>query len=112
MRRTHQHSIEPVDRRAFSQRFDRLYSRFARPYDLAVKLLRIWRRWLGHALPHIQGPCVLEVSPGTGWLLTQYAARYETHAIDLNRDSRLPPTDSRARAAPGVTPAGLLGARP
>lgn len=86
MHRTHQYSSEPVNKRAFSERFDRWYSRFARAYDLAVKLLPTWRRWLGHALPHIQGPRVLEVSPGTGWLLTQYAARFETHAIDLNRD--------------------------
>lgn len=86
MRRTHQYSTEPVDKRAFSERFDRRYSRFARAYDLAVKLLPTWRRWLRHALTYIQGPRVLEVSPGTGWLLTQYAGRVDTHAIDLNRD--------------------------
>ena len=80
------YSPEPQDKRAFSERFDRQYSRFARAYDLPVKLLPLWRRWLRHALPHIQGPRVLEVSPGTGWLLTRYAARFETHAIDLNRD--------------------------
>ena len=86
MRRAHRYSTEPVDKRAFSERFDRRYSRFARPYDLAVKLLPASRRWLSQALPHIQGPHVLEVSPGAGWLLTQYAARFETHAVDLNRD--------------------------
>ena len=80
------YSTEPEDDRAFSERFDRLYSRFARPYDLAVKLLPTWRRWLIHALPHIRGPRVLEVAPGTGWLLTQYAGDVEAHAIDLNRD--------------------------
>lgn len=83
--RSARYSPEPQDKRAFSERFDRQYSRFARAYDLAVKLLPLWRRWLRHALPHIKGPRVLEVSPGTGWLLTQYAARFETHAIDLNR---------------------------
>ena len=69
---------------ADSRSFDRRYSRFARAYDLAVKLLPTWRRWLSHALPHIQGPRVLEVSPGTGWLLTQYAGSVVAHAIDLN----------------------------
>jgi ubiquinone/menaquinone biosynthesis C-methylase UbiE len=80
------YSTEPDDNRAFSDRFDRLYSRFARLYDLAVKALPTWRRWLSHALPHIEGPRVLEVSPGTGWLLTKYARDVDAHAVDLNRD--------------------------
>lgn len=75
---------EPPDAQAFTSRFDRLYSRVARPYDLAVKFLPVWRRWLSQALPYIQGPRVLEVSFGTGWLLTQYAADFETHGVDLN----------------------------
>src|ERR687898_665329 len=86
MRSAARYSPEPRDTRAFSELFDRRYSRFARAYDLAVKVLPIWRGWLRHALPHIQGPRVLEVSPGTGWLLTQYAGRFETHAVDLNRE--------------------------
>lgn len=75
---------EPRDARAFTARFDRLYSRLARPYDLAVKLVPLWRRWIGAALPHIRGPRVLEVSFGTGWLLTRYANDFETHGVDLN----------------------------
>src|ERR687897_1610623 len=86
MRSAARYSPEPRDKRAFSERLDRRYSRCARAYDLAVKLFPIWRGWLRHALPQIQGPRVLEVSPGTGWLLTQYAGRFETHAVDLNRD--------------------------
>jgi ubiquinone/menaquinone biosynthesis C-methylase UbiE len=78
------HSPEPRDKRAFTQSFDRSYSRAARAYDLAVKLLPVWRRWLSRTLPHIEGPRVLEASFGTGWLLTRYAERFETHGIDLN----------------------------
>jgi len=78
------YSSEPGDAHAFTARFDRLYSRLARPYDLAVRLLPVWRHWLGAALPLIRGPRVLEVSFGTGWLLTQYAAEFETHGVDLN----------------------------
>jgi ubiquinone/menaquinone biosynthesis C-methylase UbiE len=78
------YSTEPLDKRAFTARFDQLYTRFARPYDLAVRLLPVWRRWLTAALPHIRGPRVLEVSFGTGWLLTRYAGDFETHGVDLN----------------------------
>ncbi len=75
---------EPVDIRAFTARFDRWYSRLARPYDLAVKLLPAWRRWLSSVVPLIRGPRVLEVSFGTGWLLTRYAADFDSHGVDLN----------------------------
>ncbi|RDH78072.1 class I SAM-dependent methyltransferase [Mycolicibacterium moriokaense] len=78
------HAGEPSDKQAFTARFDRWYSRLARPYDIAVKLLPGWRRWLSTALPHIRGPCVLEVSFGTGWLLTRYADGFDSHGVDLN----------------------------
>jgi ubiquinone/menaquinone biosynthesis C-methylase UbiE len=75
---------EPPDAQAFTARFDRVYSRLARPYDLAVKLLPVWRHWISAALPHIRGPHVLKVSFGTGWLLTRYANDFDTHGVDLN----------------------------
>ena len=78
------YSTEPADAQAFTERFDHLYSRLARPYDLAVKALPLWRRWISAALPHIRGPRVLEVSFGTGWLLTRYAGNFDTHGVDLN----------------------------
>ena len=78
------YSTEPRDKGTYTESFDRVYSRLVRLYDLAMKLFPVWRRWLGCALPHIEGPRVLEVSFGTGWLLTQYAQRFETHGIDLN----------------------------
>lgn len=84
MRRVRRYSTEPADASAFSERNDRMYSRIARVYDLAVPLLPFWRRWLSAALPHLRGPRVLEVSFGTGWLLTQYADRFDAHGIDLN----------------------------
>ncbi len=78
------YSREPEDPQAYTRSNDRLYTRFARLYDLAVAAFPPWRRWLGSALPELHGPRVLEVSVGTGWLLTQYAGRYRTDGIDLN----------------------------
>ena len=78
------YSAEPRDAQAFTARFDRLYSLLARPYDLAVKALPVWRHWISAALPHIRGPRVLEVSFGTGLLLTRYAGDFETYGVDLN----------------------------
>jgi ubiquinone/menaquinone biosynthesis C-methylase UbiE len=80
------YSAEPSDPRDYTARNDRLYSRFARVYDLVVKAMPVWRRWIGSALPLIRGPLVLEVSFGTGWLLTQYAGRFRAAGVDLNPD--------------------------
>jgi ubiquinone/menaquinone biosynthesis C-methylase UbiE len=80
------YSAEPLDPVAYTGANDRLYTRFARLYDVVVKASPVWRRWLSHALPEIRGPRVLEVSFGTGWLLTQYAGRYDTDGLDLNPD--------------------------
>jgi ubiquinone/menaquinone biosynthesis C-methylase UbiE len=78
------YSAEPSDPRAYTARNDRLYARFAWLYDVVVRVVPVWRRWLGQAVPLIRGPRVLEVSFGTGWLLTQYAGRFQTDGIDLN----------------------------
>lgn len=78
------YSEEPRDRRAFTETFDRFYTRFAPVYDLLVKALPVWKTWLKCALPHLEGPRVLEVSFGTGWLMTRYAGRFEVHGVDLN----------------------------
>ena len=95
------YSEEPSDPRGYTARNDRLYSRFARSYDVVVKATPVWRRWLGEALPLIRGPRVLEVSFGTGWLLTQYAGRFRTHGLDLN--PALVETAGRNLARAGVS---------
>lgn len=76
---------EPEDPRRFTQQWDQAYTSFARAYDLAVRLLPVWKTWLRRAVPHIEGPRVLEVSFGTGYLLCQFAGAFETHGIDYNR---------------------------
>jgi len=80
------YSQEPQDRGAFTSSFDRAYTRFARVYDLAVKLVPLWKAWLRPALPHLQGPRILEVSFGTAHLMTEYASRFEVHGLDLNHE--------------------------
>ncbi len=78
------YSTEPTDKEKFTRANDRMYSFFAGVYDFVVKVLPVWKNWLTHALPHIQGPKVLETSFGTGYLLTQYADKFDTYGIDYN----------------------------
>ncbi len=79
-----QYSNEPADRHAFTRKYDAVYTRFARAYDLFSKGWPGWRRWIAHAVPHLRGPRVLEISFGPGYLLTRYADRFETYGIDYN----------------------------
>jgi ubiquinone/menaquinone biosynthesis C-methylase UbiE len=80
------YSPEPEDKSQFTAYYDGIYSSFAKAYDGFVKVAPIWRNWLNHVLPHIHGPKVLEVSFGTGYLLTQYAGRFDTYGLDYNDD--------------------------
>jgi len=79
------YSYEPVEKQKFTEDFDRFYTKAAFIYDIAVKMLPVWKTWLKKAIPHIKGPRVLEVSFGTGYLLSRYADRFDTHGIDYNR---------------------------
>ncbi len=78
------YSSEPLDKVGYTEKFDQSYSRFARLYDLVARWLPLWRNWISQTLPYIQGPDVLEISFGTGYLLTQYAGKYRTCGIDYN----------------------------
>ncbi|WDP93328.1 MAG: class I SAM-dependent methyltransferase [Desulfobacter sp.] len=75
---------EPLDSIAYTRRLDKAYTRYARLYDLSVKLLPVWKTWIKEVVPYIKGPRVLEASFGTGYLLMQYAGRYKTCGIDFN----------------------------
>lgn len=79
------YSTEPQDAVKFQADFDRFYTRSARLYALLIKALPFWKRWIHHALAYIQGERVLEVSFGTGYLLTQYAGRFQVDGIDYNQ---------------------------
>ncbi len=78
--------FEPNDSKAYTSGFDAFYSRFSGIYDFLVKHTPLWNAWIGPAIPHIHGPRVLEVSFGTGWLLSRYAGRFDSYGIDLNEE--------------------------
>ena len=78
------YSPEPENQKEFTAEFDTFYTRFAGMYDFLVRSLPVWKNWLKRTLPYIQGPRVLEVSFGTGYLLTQFADRFQVFGIDYN----------------------------
>ncbi|MCB1823852.1 MAG: methyltransferase domain-containing protein [Candidatus Competibacteraceae bacterium] len=78
------YSSEPENSIEYTKKIDKEYSKYAKVYDIAVKLLPFWKTWIKTVIPYIEGNRVLEASFGTGYLLLQYANNYETHGIDFN----------------------------
>ena len=78
------YSPVPENQKEFTAEFDSFYTRFAGIYDFLVKSLPVWKNWLKRTLPYIQGQRVLEVSFGTGYLLTRFAGRCQAFGIDYN----------------------------
>ena len=76
---------EPDNGGKFTKDYDKFYSGFARIYEWVIKVFPFWRRWISAALPHIQGSQVLEISFGTGYLMTQLAACYEAYGLEYNQ---------------------------
>ncbi|MBN1365164.1 MAG: methyltransferase domain-containing protein [Syntrophaceae bacterium] len=70
----------------YTEKLDKEYSKYAKAYDIAVKLLPVWKTWIKAVIPYIEGNRVLEASFGTGYLLLQYANDYETYGIDFNNN--------------------------
>jgi ubiquinone/menaquinone biosynthesis C-methylase UbiE len=77
-------SGEPENKEEYKRQFNAFYLSFAGTYDLLIKGIPIWKNWIKKAIPFIRGPRVLEVSFGTGYLLTQYSDLFETYAVDYN----------------------------
>lgn len=80
------YSREPDNSLEYTKNLDKVYSKYAKLYDISVKVLPVWKTWIKSAIPHIEGKRVLEASFGTGYLLMQFAANFETYGIDFNKD--------------------------
>lgn len=85
MANRYRYAPEPADPQSYTARFDRFYIQFAPLYDLLLKLFSVWWRWISHVLPHVQGPRILELSFGTGYLLGRYGSALDVYAVEYNR---------------------------
>jgi ubiquinone/menaquinone biosynthesis C-methylase UbiE len=93
---------------ARAQAWDKLWARSAKFYDICMSVLPGWGARLQKAVPYIHGDRVLEVSFGTGYLMSKYGKQCgEVVGVDVSEDML---RQARERcAARGVTAQLMIG---
>lgn len=79
------YSVQPGDDIAYTEKMDKVYTRFAKAYDGFMVCFPLWRKWLRSVLPYIKGGKLLEVSFGPAYLLSQYPKDLELYGLDYNQ---------------------------
>jgi len=70
----------------YTDEMDRAYDWMAKGYDAFIFIFPLWKKWIKKVIPHIHGEKILEVSFGSGYLMSKYADnRREIYGIDYNR---------------------------
>ena len=69
----------------YTDKMNKEYNWMAKGYDAFMTIFPLWKKWIKKIIPHIKGNKILEVSFGSGYLMTQYASHnYEIYGIDYN----------------------------
>ena len=69
----------------YTDKMNKEYNWMAKGYDAFMTIFPLWKKWIKKIIPHIKGNRILEVSFGSGYLMTQYASdNYEIYGIDYN----------------------------
>jgi len=69
----------------YTDKMNKEYNWMAKGYDVFMTIFPLWKKWIKKIIPHIKGNKLLEVSFGSGYLMTQYASdKYEIFGIDYN----------------------------
>ncbi len=69
----------------YTDKMNKEYNWMAKGYDAFMTVFPLWKKWIKKIIPHIRGDKLLEVSFGSGYLMTQYAiGKNEIYGIDYN----------------------------
>ncbi len=70
----------------YTNKMNKEYNWMAKVYDAFMIVFPLWKRWIKNVLPYIDGKKILEVSFGSGYLMTQYATNdFDIYGIDYNK---------------------------
>ncbi len=75
---------KPDNGQMYTDKMNRIYTRFAKAYDGFIRLAPFWSGWLSQILTYDLGKKVLEVSFGPGYLLTKYPETSNVYGLDYN----------------------------
>ncbi len=69
----------------YTNKMNKEYNWMAKGYDAFMIVFPLWKRWIKKVIPYIEGKKILEVSFGSGYLMTQYATNdFDIYGIDYN----------------------------
>ena len=74
----------PKDRQGYTDKMDKIYTRFAKAYDGFIVVFPLWKRWLRSVLPYIKGKSLLDISFGPGYLFRVYPKQLRLSGLDYN----------------------------
>ncbi len=77
---------KPENPHEYTEKMDKIYTRYAKAYDGFIKAFPLWKKWLTSVLPYVTGKRILEVSFGPAWLMTQYPKDKEIYGLDYNAE--------------------------
>lgn len=78
------YSQKPAVPSDYTNKMNKVYTRFAKAYDAFIQLAPFWRKWLSSVLPYIKGKRLLEISFGPAWLMLQYPSDKYLYGLDYN----------------------------
>ena len=79
------YSPNPSDGQAYTDKMDRIYTRYAKAYDGFIALFPVWKRWLKSVLPYVKGNRVIDVSFGPAYLLSVLPQSKQLYGLDYNQ---------------------------
>lgn len=81
----------------YTDKMNKEYNWMAKGYDTFLTIFPLWKKWIKKVIPHIKGVKILEVSFGSGYLMTHYASNnYEIYGVDYN-DKMLEITENKMK---------------
>jgi len=76
----------PSDSKKYTEKMDKIYTRYAKAYDVFMALFPLWKKWLRCVLPYVEGERIVDISFGPAYLLTRLPTDKKLYGLDYNEE--------------------------